>query len=76
METGFFARGEFLTEPAVVAHLMKTSANGFVVEFLGVIQFVTTGNAGGVKVGNTVVMFADGGNDITFHDLHVIDIVK
>lgn len=75
-EAGFLARGEFLAEPAGVADFVEAGANGFVVELLRVIQLVPSGHAGSVEVGDAGVMLANGGDDIAFHDLHVIDVVQ
>ena len=50
--------------------------DGWVVQFLSVVDLVAAGDAGGVVVGNELVVVTDGGDDVSFHDLHVVDVVE
>src|SRR5258708_26284016 len=45
-------------------------------DFLGAVEFVAAGNAAGVEVGDPIDVFLDGADQVTFHDLHVIDVVE
>src|ERR1700674_781103 len=43
-------------------------------DFLGGVECVAAGNAAGVEVGDPIDIFLDGADQVTFHDLHVIDV--
>src|SRR6266481_4188958 len=43
-------------------------------DFLGGVEFVAAGDAAGVEVGGPIDIFLDGADQVTFHDLHVIDV--
>ena len=43
-------------------------------DFLGGVEFVAAGDAAGVEVGDPIDIFLDGADQVTFHDLHVIDV--
>src|SRR5467141_88433 len=45
-------------------------------DFLGGVEFVAAGDAAGVEVGDPIDIFLDGADQVTFHDLHVIDVVE
>src|SRR5262245_64806697 len=47
-----------------------------VVEFLRFVQFVTAGNAACVNVSDVLNVVAQRLNDVTLHDLRVIDVVQ
>jgi hypothetical protein len=44
-----------------------------VVNLLGLVDFVATGNTAGVIVGDPLIIVPDIGADIAVHDLHVVD---
>lgn len=66
----------FLADVAAEARVFDGFANGGVVEFLGGVKFMPAGDSSGVIVGDVLVVGLDGANDITFHDLHVVNIVE
>ena len=45
-------------------------------DFLRAVEFVPAGNSAGVEVAHPFDIFLDGGYEVTFHDLHVIDVVE
>src|SRR5437016_13039239 len=45
-------------------------------DFLGGVEFVAARDAAGVEVGDPIDIFLDGADQVTFHDLHVIDVVE
>ena len=47
-----------------------------VLNFLRSVEFVTAGNASGMKVSDDADVLADGVDQIPFHDLHVVDVVE
>ena len=44
--------------------------------FLGAVELVTAGHAAGVEVTDPVNVLLNGADQVTFHDLHVIDVVE
>lgn len=48
--------------------------NAVPLDFLGAVQFVAAGNATSVKVSDPIDIFLDRPNEVTLHDLHVIDV--
>src|SRR5258708_2067310 len=44
--------------------------------FLGTVEFMAAGPAAGVKVPDPLDILSDGGDQIAFHDLHVVDVVE
>src|SRR6185295_8777965 len=44
------------------------------VQLLRAVQLVAAGHATRMEVGNPLTVFADGADDVAFHDLHVIDV--
>lgn len=80
---GFFEAGDrvefrekFVSEEAIEVGVGDGFGDGGVKEFLLVVEFVATGVTGGVVVTEVLMVIADGANDITLHDLHVVDIVE
>ena len=51
-------------------------ANGRVIELLRVVNLVPTRVAASVIVSEILIALLDGSNDVTFHDLHVVNIVE
>jgi hypothetical protein len=47
-----------------------------VIQLLCVVNLMTARNTASVVVGNILMAVADGANDVAFHDLHVVDVVK
>src|SRR5579883_269485 len=48
----------------------------WVLDFLGCIDLMPPWNAASVEVTNHIFVLTDGGNQVTFHDLHVVNIVE
>src|SRR6266849_7350664 len=44
-------------------------------DFLGAVELVAAGNTAGVEVADPIDVFLDGADQVTFHDLHMIDVV-
>ena len=67
--------GEFL--PAMDLNVVeKDVADRGIIQFLCIVDFMPTGNTGGMIMSNVRVIGLYGVNDITFIHLHVIDIVQ
>src|SRR5256884_201848 len=45
-------------------------------DFLGGVEFVAAGDPAGVEVGDPIDVFLDGADEVTFHNLHVINVVE
>ena len=45
-------------------------------QFLRVVELVAAGDAAGMEVADVLDVFADGADDVAFHDLHVVDVVE
>ena len=43
-------------------------------DFLGAVKFVSAGNAASVEVADPIDVFLNGADQVSFHDLHVIDV--
>ena len=67
---------EFMAYEARITCSGEGTGDGWVIELLAVTQFVTTGNPGGMEVGEVFDVLVNGGDDVALHDLHVIDIVE
>jgi RNA polymerase sigma-70 factor (ECF subfamily) len=50
--------------------------HGRVIDFLALVNFAAAGHAARVIMGDVLMIRADGGDHVAFHDLHVIDVVE
>jgi hypothetical protein len=71
---GVPGRDEFLTDVALVAESMKFPHDGWEVDFLLIIQFVSPWATGHMDMSNDIDVFIQSAHDISVHDLNVIDI--
>src|SRR5262249_830147 len=69
-------RNELLAQKTVVAGRQNRFHKRRVIQVLGVVDLVPAGHAAGVVVGDVLLILADGGDHVAFHDLHVIDVVQ
>jgi len=67
---------EFLAEVAGVTGFLDGFDDRGVVQLLRLVDLGAAGDAASVVVGEEFVIAADGGDDITLHDLHVVDVVE
>src|ERR1700694_4136677 len=67
---------EFVGDVAAEVCSGDASHNAYPLDFLGVVEFAAAGHAAGVEVGDPIDIFLDGTDQVTFHDLHVIDVVE
>ena len=65
-----------MTDKPLEAGVGNCLSNGGVVEFLSGAQFVTPRDPGGVEVCDMLDVVANGGDDVAFHDLHVVDVIE
>src|ERR1700751_4125262 len=83
-EVGGFTQGgqgvalgeEFVRDVTFVAGGDNAAHHAVPLHFLSTVEFVATGDAAGVEVAHPLNVFLHGANQITFHDLHVVDVVK
>src|SRR5436190_17553038 len=77
-ETNFWIPSwdKLLSEIPFIAGRRNRLYNWPILQFLSLVEFVTTRISCRVIVAEIGMMFADGSYDITFHDLHVVDIVE
>ena len=68
------AADEFLADVARVPRLQDRPHDRRVVDLLLVVQFVAAGDAGGVVVGDVVLVLLDAGDHVPLHDLDVVDV--
>ncbi len=73
---GFSCWDEFLPEIALETCLADCRYDGGVVELLVFIDLVPSWVASSVVVRDVLMVLLDGADDITFHDLHVIDVIE
>ena len=74
---GVFRSGnELVAHEAGVTGSGEGAGNGGIIELLVRPQFVSSGDTGGMEVSEAIDIFADGGDDISLHDLHVVDVVE
>ena len=50
--------------------------NGWIIDLLGMVDFVSTGVTSGVVVSEVLMVVLDRADDIPFHDLHVVDVIE
>src|SRR5205823_5008216 len=71
----WIARGDkFVGDVAAEVGGGDTAHDAVPLDFLGGVEFVAAGNAAGMEVGDPIDVFLDGADEVTFHDLHVIDV--
>jgi hypothetical protein len=58
-----------------VAGLFNCPENGRIVEFLVLVQIVATGIARRVIMTDVVLRRTNGADDVSFHDLHMVDVI-
>src|SRR5438876_170926 len=77
-ETSFWigCRDELLPDIALIPGCRNRPYDWFVLQFLCLVKFMTTGIARGVIVAQIGMILVDGSYDITLHNLHVVDIVE
>ena len=63
-----------MADKACVAHLVQFCANGGVMDFLQVVQLGSAGVACGVDVADNIFTFFEPAQDVTVHDLHMVNI--
>lgn len=66
----------FLADESIEACVGDGFGDGGVVELLGGIEFISAGDACGVVVADVLMVLADGADDVSLHDLHVVDVVE
>src|SRR5689334_8847641 len=69
-------RHELVSEVPGKASLGQRGCHGVVVELLGLVDLVTTGDAASMEVAEVGQIVADGSDHVAFHDLHVVDVVE
>src|SRR5450432_3991313 len=69
-------RHEFVSNIAPIVQVRDRHGNCVVIQFLAVIDFVATGYATGMKVSDPLDIVANRPEDISLHDLHMIDVVQ
>ena len=67
---------EFLRDEALISGVTDRFYDRGVVEFLAFIKLVSPRNSSGVVVEEVLVMLLDRGDDVSLHDLHVVNVVK
>ena len=67
---------KFVSYVSIVAGIPDCGDDCRVVDFLSFVKIISTGIARRVIVGKVFMVVLDGADQIAFHDLHVIDIVK
>ena len=75
-QRGGVDRQELLADVAFVAGGGDRFHDRRIVEFLAVVEFVAAGNAGRMVMADVFVELTDARDHVSFHDLHVIDIVE
>lgn len=61
---------------SIISRCGDSPHNAPVIEFLVIIKVATTRVARSVEVGDPLDVLLDSSDDIAFHDLHVVDVVK
>src|SRR5207253_2980160 len=70
------SRDELQPEVSFIAGRRNSLYNWLILQFLSFVKFITTRISRRVIVAEIGMMLADGSYDITFHDLHMVDIVE
>ena len=66
----------FLSDKTIKSCCLDGLGDGGIVELLRIIEFMPAGNSCGVIMADMLVIGLDGSDDVTLHDLHMIDIVE
>ena len=67
---------KLMCDVAVKSGIGDGFSNRWVVNFLGLVDLVAARIASGVVMAEILVVVLDGANDVSFHDLHVVDVVE
>src|SRR3989442_9735053 len=70
---GIAQREKLLAEIASVPSFQKSPNNGYIIDFLGFVNLVTSGIACGMIVCEIRMMLTNSADNIAFHNLHMID---
>ena len=74
---GLFRGGnELVADESGVTSPGDGAGDGGIIELLISTQFVSSGNTGSMEVGEVIDVLADGGDHVSLHDLHVVDVVE
>ena len=73
---GITGRNKLLAHEALVTNVQQLTHDGWVIDFLGIIEFFAPWIARGVHVTDDVLIFLDTPDHITVHDLHMVNIKK
>jgi len=65
-----------LSDEAFETGLYDRLHDGGVIEFLCLVDLVSSGDTAGVVMGDVGMVIADGADDVALIDLHMIDVVK
>ncbi len=63
-------------DETVETGLSDRLGNGWIIDLLGMVDFVSTGVASGVVVSEVLMVVLDRADDISLHDLHVVDVIE
>ena len=72
----FSCRDKFLAHVSLIASCKDCPHDCRIIEFLGIVYFVSSGNTTCVDMSDELMIFSEGINHIAFHDLHVEYIVE
>ena len=56
--------------------LLQSKGHTFLSDPVLSVEFVTPGHSAGVVVADVLVLLLDRAHQVTFHDLHVVDVVE
>ena len=73
---GIPGREKLMGDETVETGLSDRLGNGWIIDLLGMVDFVSTGVTSGVVVSEVLMVVLDRADDIPFHDLHVVDVVE
>lgn len=71
---GIAGRDILVTDEAGVTDINEGLHGGAEVDFLRIVEFATTGSSGGVHVAEEMTVGADAANEVSIHDLRVVEI--
>src|SRR5690349_12631499 len=69
-------RNKLLRHKTLVSSFYNSCHDSRVVKFLSIVYFMAARNSSSVIVRNILLILFNGGNDVAFHNLHVIDIIQ
>lgn len=67
---------EFVSDVALVVGSGDAAHDPIPLDFLSPVEFMAMRNAAGMEVSDPVDIFLNGGDEVAFHDLHVVDVVE